>query len=354
MANVRKQIELDEEAAVDLCKDILLALGLSENVVNRIEQSELLEMFTDAYEITATTKYIIIDANGAETILSKETAYEQAAKKNPLGIMAITTISEYLPASDMGCYGLIGKFEWLTTPSTRKLDAVSLGVSGSTYRWPSIVALDTYSSELSYKVTSTNLDTFYVNTSKNTPKDLNITGQGIYYTWELPKDESKTISCNKASAVCSDFIITIRAQVKLSNAYKPASFTVWAKYVHETSSFVIGTPSIGWSMSPNGVAISAPHFVGYSCVEYTSSNYNDHYPYVFINESYAAVSGTGKYPPNQIVTITAGERPGYAFSHWVVDWGIRNLTDSSSATTTFYMPYEAVCITAIWIPLPNG
>jgi uncharacterized repeat protein (TIGR02543 family) len=368
MANIQKLIELDEVAAVDLCKNALLAIGLSETTVNRMEQSEILEMFADVVQITATTKYVMVDADGAEVILSKEAAYEQAAiveaqrmdyllglgldarvagspsrgegytYDTTSGVMAITTMSAQYPlVSGIGKYVLWGEFKWLSTPSSRKLDGVSLGVAGSAFVWAAKTSGE-YCSDLSYiKTNLYNGPATY--SSRKTTTDMDVNSSGVYYTWSLPED---------VAGICSNIVITIRGVGWLANPYEVAGFNLYTKYVHETSTFFIGNPTIGWSIFPPGVSISAGLFSGYSNVAYTSSNVNTYYPWVFVNNSYASVTGQGQYSPNTTVTINAGTRPGYTFSHWTIDYGGITLANPNSATTTFNMPPVGVSVTANW------
>lgn len=67
---------------------------------------------------------------------------------------------------------------------------------------------------------------------------------------------------------------------------------------------------------------------------------------VTVNGSYAENSGAGEYEAGQTVTIQAGSRSGYDFAGWTAE-GV-TLKDSSSATTTFVMPENAVSVTATW------
>ena len=59
-------------------------------------------------------------------------------------------------------------------------------------------------------------------------------------------------------------------------------------------------------------------------------------------------SGTGRYVPGATVTIRAGTRSGYVFSHWTIHVGGITLANSNSPTTTFTMPESYVSVSAIW------
>ncbi len=68
-----------------------------------------------------------------------------------------------------------------------------------------------------------------------------------------------------------------------------------------------------------------------------------------VNQTYAVTvnngTGGGSYGENQLVTITANNRPGYTFTNWSSADGV-SFADSKASTTTFTMPGKAVTITA--------
>lgn len=67
-------------------------------------------------------------------------------------------------------------------------------------------------------------------------------------------------------------------------------------------------------------------------------------------DSYAANSGEGLHEENEVVTIDAGNRPGYRFIGWTATSG--TITDSSASRTTFIMPDENATVTASWQYVP--
>ena len=72
---------------------------------------------------------------------------------------------------------------------------------------------------------------------------------------------------------------------------------------------------------------------------------------VTVNDSYAAVKGTGSYAEGVTVTINAGTRSGYTFNGWTVNSGGAALDNASQASTTFNMPGSNVTVTANWEPI---
>lgn len=65
-------------------------------------------------------------------------------------------------------------------------------------------------------------------------------------------------------------------------------------------------------------------------------------------------SGTGQYAQGETVTITAGAAPsGQQFKEWEVVSGTITLASSTSETTTFTMPAEAVSVKANYEAIPG-
>jgi len=91
----------------------------------------------------------------------------------------------------------------------------------------------------------------------------------------------------------------------------------------------------------NGYCIESRQLDAYSAL--ISNPYS-----VSVLGSYANPSGTGFYIPGSIVTINAGSRIGYVFSHWAVSPSSVTLFNQYSPTTIFSMPNTTVKITAHW------
>lgn len=69
---------------------------------------------------------------------------------------------------------------------------------------------------------------------------------------------------------------------------------------------------------------------------------------VAVNASYADATGAGSYAEGMVVTIDAGQRPGYRFTGWQSDDPELALADVARGTTTFTMPGHDVTLTATW------
>lgn len=74
---------------------------------------------------------------------------------------------------------------------------------------------------------------------------------------------------------------------------------------------------------------------------------------VAVNDSYADTTGAGSYAEGTVVTIDAGQRPGYRFTGWQSDDPELTLADAARSTTTFTMPGHDVTLTATWQKKPT-
>lgn len=74
---------------------------------------------------------------------------------------------------------------------------------------------------------------------------------------------------------------------------------------------------------------------------------------VAVNASYADATGAGSYAEGMVVTIDAGQRPGYRFTGWQSDDPELALADVARGTTTFTMPGHDVTLTATWQKKPT-
>ncbi len=96
-------------------------------------------------------------------------------------------------------------------------------------------------------------------------------------------------------------------------------------------------------------------FTGNSVVTVSGST-GSPYNVVNVSDSYATTTGAGEYQEGDTVTIDAGTRKGYIFSHWSADSSDVSFANVNSTTTTFTMVNCEVTITANWISdgLPSG
>lgn len=74
---------------------------------------------------------------------------------------------------------------------------------------------------------------------------------------------------------------------------------------------------------------------------------------VAVNDSYADATGAGSYAEGNVVTLDAGQRPGYRFTGWQSDDPELTIADAAHSTTTFTMPGHDVTLTATWQKKPT-
>jgi uncharacterized repeat protein (TIGR02543 family) len=76
-----------------------------------------------------------------------------------------------------------------------------------------------------------------------------------------------------------------------------------------------------------------------------------------VEDSYAEITGEGRYRAGTIVTIHAGTREDWIFNGWTVEGGNVTLADPTSPITTFAAPSSVpanITVTANWLPANSG
>ena len=397
MAKVRDFIAADEESALDLCAAILIALGLGENTVERLSRSEILSMFADNIEITVEIRYVKVSEDGTETILSREECLGQAAivesqrmeyiESKISSFMSgyaessdseggsrgsindgydissdsyveIISISTYIDPTTMagenGWYDFKGIFNWLSTPSDRYTDALSLYASG--FIW-STNALDYRSTFTRTLLLVSNVRIPPITTTTTTiPKsgtERVMQSGGVYFSWDLPKDFQYLDFDGLILLQYKDFSFTIDGRARVTNYNSGYAFNLHTRYIHLKDSII--SPSLGWESTglypgvkyTGGWILSDQAFNGGNSTQYTPSFG------VTVSNSYGSPTGAGSYTSGSIVTIKAGTLSGYDFNSWTVNSGGVSLANASSATTTFTMQNSNVTVTANWKPRVN-
>jgi|GEM_PF-2473161 len=116
----------------------------------------------------------------------------------------------------------------------------------------------------------------------------------------------------------------------------------------------------GWTVNSGGVSLansssaSTSFTMPYNNVTVTANWTQNPSSYsVSVNNSWAYPDGSGTYATNSTVYIHAGTRNGYLFDGWSVNSGGVSLANSSSASTSFTMPANAVSVTANWVVDPS-
>ena len=269
ISKVRELIATDECGALDLCRDVLIALGLSEQTIESLTDAEILSKFTDYLEMTVEVKHIRVGEDGMETILSEEECLEQAAIAEAQRMeyiesrinlfmnqdiegrdssggsrgsindgydvktdayMRITTESNYivhtLIGGEKGWYDFIGTFEWLSTPSARQVDALSLYADG--FLW-SQNASD-YQSFMNYKKLFITLNGEFnqeVSIDKSGAYREMRTG-GVFFDWELPDDDT---NFGLYAIFCYDFSFSIEGRARVASYHSGCTFKLYTRYI---------------------------------------------------------------------------------------------------------------------------
>ncbi|MCL2141140.1 MAG: InlB B-repeat-containing protein, partial [Dehalococcoidia bacterium] len=113
----------------------------------------------------------------------------------------------------------------------------------------------------------------------------------------------------------------------------------------------------GWSVQTVGVTLtdSSKASTSFTMPNKPVSIYANWKPIVTVYDSYANPTGAGSYAQGSTVTINAGSRSGYTFSHWSTSSSGVYFNNQYSATTTFSMPNNTVTVTANWnqVSTPN-
>lgn len=154
----------------------------------------------------------------------------------------------YLGNSDTATYVFGGMAEWLSMPSKRSEDAVSLQCSLLSWR------NDEYSAEVEYdeeiysavnNSTTTEHKDYYLD-----PNSVQVPEGGFYFTHRLPADCVSSTYWMKYS----NYTITINGGGVLTQPTVTKNFNVYMNYSHTTKSLL--DISLSWSFGPIGVSLN--------------------------------------------------------------------------------------------------
>jgi len=291
--------------------EILLALGYSQNEVSNMTQSQINKMFLDCENISTTESYIKVSEDGTTKNLNKDTCIAEAESiqqndalntiKSPAlttylspvystaayslssnngestntstdGYMKIITTSSYISPNSSssyyqtGWYYFFSTFTWLTSPSNRLTDAMSMYAPG--FAWSQDSA--NYNCTMSYTLRTRNFRSlpYYDNTSDQnymttkTTQDLSINKDGLFYKWKLPTNYS-AISVNPVTGVQTiltqtvfNLSYTVLGKARVSQYSQPCQFNLFSKYIHVIAYKSIA-PSYPWTLgSTPGVTLN--------------------------------------------------------------------------------------------------
>ncbi|MCL1891268.1 MAG: InlB B-repeat-containing protein [Coriobacteriia bacterium] len=99
-----------------------------------------------------------------------------------------------------------------------------------------------------------------------------------------------------------------------------------------------------------GVMWSAPFEQGYNNYDISYAPTITEAQVVVVSEGAVGASGSGEYAAGDLVLIDAGMREGYVFAGWTAEPSYAQLLSLTDTATAFYMPADAVTVTANWEP----
>lgn len=269
----------DAKDKVKKSKVILKNLGYSDDEVDAIGDNKIYDKIKDATTIKVAIDYLMVDANGETYPVDEKTCLNESYKINhpdetissysnyayntnysPDGYMKITTESIYL---NSGYYILTSTYTWLTMPSYRMIDAISLAAPDVAF---TTLSGDQYSyCTYKYKLAATG-STIYTETGSGSVVPAS---SGLYATYDLMDDLYSTGPVRTVTYM--SFVVSARARVKLYTS--PQVFSVFSQYEHVYSSFNIQP---GFSWYPLGISASINAFNNKT--SYYGSNYTSYTP----------------------------------------------------------------------------
>jgi hypothetical protein len=112
-----------------------------------------------------------------------------------------------------------------------------------------------------------------------------------------------------------------------------------------------------WAVNSGGITLedennsTTTFLMGEIPVIITAHWLHRNYVTVNLNGGNGDPSGAGEYTVGETVTIRAGSREGFSFSHWSIDEGSATLVNNESNMTTFIMGETPITVTANWTSL---
>lgn len=251
---------------------ILQELGFSDITISTMTPSDIENLFQNAIEITTETIYMKSNPDGTTSIISEANCMNAIETKNNTvattagsndgwgnypsddGYMRLTISSEYLNPSSMnnekGWYYFHTWYEWLSVPSHRMKDAIS--IAAPNFTWDTFNADGAYCSTMYYRHTDINGYDGRVDANLKTTQDLTVASNGIYYEWYMP------LSATGVDMYYIQFYIRARARVSFFES--PQSVGVYTKYVHTYATLDL-EPTFSWTLVDQiGVSLN-PHIV---------------------------------------------------------------------------------------------
>ena len=279
--NLNKQGLTEHEKNVE----ILRSLGHKEETIAGMCVEDIDYMIADAASFQTQVVYMKVNADGSTTVISEEECLAAVELHNIAagvaespndgwgnwtssdGYMRMTISCVYADPSSMngeiGWYNFHAWYEWLIMPNYRQTDAMSIAVP--TCSWDTLNAPNAYSATMYYRTINGNGDTGTYN--RTTPKSMVVAINGVYCTWDLPKDMGLETTLYMQ--------YYMRARARITQFTIPTSVTAYLRYSHTYTEFSV-EPSFGWDISSGKVGVSLVPKLGIKANDFY---YNVNYTY---------------------------------------------------------------------------
>lgn len=180
----------------------------------------------------------------AKALSTRSLVGDSTEKTSSDGCMKLTI--GYLGNSDTATYAFGGMAEWLSMPTLRSEDAVSLQCSYLSW-------VNEYSAEISYDIETYSA----INNSKTIdhedffldPASVQVPEGGFYFTHRMPADYISSTNWIKYY----NYAIVINGSGTLTQPTVTENFNVYMNYSHTTKN-ILGL-SLSWSFGPIGVTL---------------------------------------------------------------------------------------------------
>lgn len=178
----------------------------------------------------------------AKALSARSLTGDTTEKISSDGYMKLTI--GYLGVPETATYAFGGMAEWLSMPSKRSEDAVSLQCS--LLSWENEYSAEVeYDEEIYSAVNNTEHKDYYLN-----PNSVQVPEGGFYFTHRLPADYVSSTYWMKYS----NYTITINGGGVLTQPTVTKNFNVYMNYSHTAKSLL--DISLSWSFGPIGVSLN--------------------------------------------------------------------------------------------------
>ena len=313
--------------------------------------------YTASITLTADTDYEFTDSTTATVLGNSATS----VTKNADGTLTVTYA---FPATAKDKLTSITAPQAITVANGTAYDAmnlpatVSIVTEGNTVSSASVTWNTNTPANGSYDPAVLTQQTVTLNGTVDCPESIDANGTALTTTITITisaagivgtptaNPTAGTYSANQSVALTSS---TVGATIYYTTDGSEPTITGGTTKQYTAPILVTGT--VGQSITTTIKAIAVQNGMQDSSVE--TFTYTIQIPVPKYTVTVTNGSGTGQYAQGETVTITAGAAPsGQQFKEWEVVSGTITLASSTSETTTFTMPTEAVSVKANYEAIP--